>query len=44
MANKFKSANSVKIGKKFRDKRVQMDLSFDRIAEIIYVNKILAIQ
>ena len=39
MANKFKSANSVKIGKKFRDKRVQMDLSFDRIAEIIYVNK-----
>ena len=39
MANKFKSANSVKTGKKFRDKRVQMDLSFDRIAEIIYVNK-----
>ena len=39
MTNEFKSANSVKTGKKFTDKRLQMDCSFSQIAEMIYVNK-----
>ena len=39
MSNEFKSANSVKTGKKFKDKRVQMNYTLNQVAEIIYINK-----
>ena len=39
MENELKSANSVKTGKKFKEKRTKIGLSIDQISKKLFINK-----